>query len=51
MLPFSENTIAHDWHSVYIASNLKGIYCINEPLLDTEYMKTIYLEVEALNKT
>lgn len=30
--PFTENTFAHDWHSVYIASQLKGIYCINEPL-------------------
>lgn len=32
MLPFTENTFAHDWHSTYIASNLKGIYCIDEPL-------------------
>lgn len=32
MLPFTENTIAHDWHSVYIASNLNGIYCIDKPL-------------------
>lgn len=32
MLPFTENTIAHDWHSVYIASNLKGVYCIDKPL-------------------
>lgn len=31
MLPFTENTIAHDWHSVYIACNLKGVYCIDEP--------------------
>ena len=32
MLPFSEKTYAHDWHSVYIASKLKGIYCIDKPL-------------------
>lgn len=32
MLPFTEKTIAHDWHSTYIASNLKGIYCIEKPL-------------------
>lgn len=32
MLPFTENTIAHDWHSVYIADKLKGIYCIDKPL-------------------
>lgn len=34
MLPFTENTIAHDWHSTYIASNLKGIYCIDKPLFE-----------------
>ena len=32
MLPFTDRVFAHDWHSVYIASNLKGIYCINKPL-------------------
>lgn len=32
MLPFTENTFAHDWHSTYIANNLKGIYCIDKPL-------------------
>ena len=32
MLPFTEKTYAHDWHSAYIASNLKGIYCIDKPL-------------------
>ncbi len=32
MLPFTENTFAHDWHSTYIASNLKGIYYIDKPL-------------------
>lgn len=32
MLPFTKNTYAHDWHSVYIASKLKGIYCIDKPL-------------------
>lgn len=33
MLPFTENTFAHDWHSMYIANNLKGVYCIDKPLL------------------
>ena len=32
MLPFTENTFAHDWHLVYIANSLNGIYCINKPL-------------------
>lgn len=32
IIPFTDNTYAHDWHSVYIASNLKGIYCIDKPL-------------------
>ena len=32
MLPFTKNTYAHDWHSVYIASKLKGVYCIDKPL-------------------
>jgi len=32
IIPFTEKTFAHDWHSVYIASQLKGIYCIDEPL-------------------
>ena len=32
MIPFSEKTFAHDWHSVYIASQLKGFFCIEEPL-------------------
>ena len=32
MIPFTKNTFAHDWHSTYIASNLKGIYCIDKPL-------------------
>lgn len=32
IIPFTEKTFAHDWHPVYIASQLKGIYCINEPL-------------------
>ena len=32
MLPFTEKTFAHDWHSTYIASNLKGIYCVEKPL-------------------
>lgn len=32
MLPFTEKTFAHDWHSAYIANNLKGIYCIDKPL-------------------
>ena len=32
MLPFTEKTFAHDWHSAYIANNLKGMYCIDKPL-------------------
>lgn len=32
MLPFTEKTFAHDWHSAYLASNLKGIYCIDKQL-------------------
>ena len=32
MLPFSEEMMAHDWLSVYLASKEKGIYCIKEPL-------------------
>ena len=32
MLPFTEKTFAHDWHSTYIAANLRGIYCINKQL-------------------
>lgn len=34
MIPFTENTIAHDWHSLYVASKLKGIYCIDKPLFE-----------------
>ena len=34
MLPFTQNTIAHDWHSLYIANRLKGIYCIDKPLFE-----------------
>lgn len=34
MIPFSKNTIAHDWHSLYIASKLKGIYCIDKQLFE-----------------
>lgn len=34
MLSFSENTIAHDWHSLYIANALKGVYCIDKPLFE-----------------
>lgn len=34
MLPFTEKTIAHDWHSTYIASNLNGIYFIEKPLFE-----------------
>lgn len=34
MLPFTKNTIAHDWHSLYIANNLKGVYCIETPLFE-----------------
>lgn len=32
IIPFTEKTFAHDWHSMYIASQLKGIHCIEEPL-------------------
>ena len=32
MIPFNQNTMAHDWNSVYIASRLKGVYEIEEPL-------------------
>ena len=32
MLPFTPNTLVHDWHSLYIASKLKGVYCIDKPL-------------------
>ena len=32
MIPFTENTIAHDWHSLYIANELNGVYCIDKPL-------------------
>lgn len=34
MLPFTENTMAHDWNSVYIANRLKGVYCIDEVLFE-----------------
>lgn len=32
MIPFAENTMAHDWHSLYIANALNGVYCIDKPL-------------------
>ena len=32
MIPFTSKTYAHDWHSVYIANKLKGVYCIDKPL-------------------
>lgn len=32
MLPFTENTMAHDWISVYLASKQKGVAYIAEPL-------------------
>lgn len=32
MIPFTENTMAHDWHSLYIANALNGVYCIDKPL-------------------
>ena len=32
MLPFTKNTIVHDWQNTYIASKLKGVYCIDKPL-------------------
>lgn len=34
MLSFSENTMAHDWHSLYIANALNGVYCIDKPLFE-----------------
>ena len=34
MIPFTENTMAHDWNSVYIANRLKGIYCIDKVLFE-----------------
>ena len=34
MIPFTKNTMAHDWHSLYIASRLNGIYCIDKPLFE-----------------
>lgn len=34
MLPFTPHTMAHVWNSVYIASKLKGIYCIDKPLFE-----------------
>ena len=32
MLPFTPNIMAHDWHSLYIANRLNGVYCIDKPL-------------------
>ncbi|MEI3394918.1 MAG: glycosyltransferase [Clostridia bacterium] len=32
LIPFTKNTMAHDWNSVYIASKLKGFYCIDKQL-------------------
>lgn len=34
MIPFTDNTIAHDWHNLFIASRLKGVYCIDKPLFE-----------------
>lgn len=34
MIPFTENTMAHDWNSVYIANRLKGIHCIDKILFE-----------------
>lgn len=34
LLPYTENTMAHDWNSVYIASRLKGVFCIDKPLFE-----------------
>lgn len=34
MLPFTENTMAHDWNSMYIANRLKGVYCIDKALFE-----------------
>lgn len=32
MIPFTENTMAHDWHSLYIANALNRVYCIDKTL-------------------
>lgn len=32
MIPFTESTMAHDWHSLYIANALNGVCCIDKPL-------------------
>lgn len=34
MIPFTENTMAHDWNSMYIANRLKGVYCIDKALFE-----------------
>lgn len=34
LLPYTENAMAHDWNSVYIASRLKGVFCIDKPLFE-----------------
>ncbi|MBQ2938152.1 MAG: glycosyltransferase [Clostridia bacterium] len=34
ILPFTENTMAHDWNTEYIANRLKGIYCIDKVLFE-----------------
>ena len=34
MIPFTESTMAHDWHSLYIANALNGAYCIDKPLFE-----------------
>ena len=33
MLPFTDQVMAHDWLSAFIANEENGIYCIKEPLL------------------
>ena len=32
LIPFTPSTMAHDWNTVYIASKMKGIYCLDKPL-------------------
>lgn len=33
MMPFTKETVVHDWPTQYIANRLNGIYCLKKPLL------------------
>ena len=46
LIPFTPSTMAHDWNTVYIASKMKGIYC-----LVIDYTETMHLEEETSSKT